>query len=50
MDTTHSQSVALPENELLNELSMLIEKSRQHVARQANSTLTMLFWSIGKRI
>jgi predicted nuclease of restriction endonuclease-like (RecB) superfamily len=35
---------------LFSELSHLIEQSRQQVAMYANSTLTMLFWQIGKRI
>ncbi|HEY0261895.1 MAG TPA: PDDEXK nuclease domain-containing protein, partial [Chitinophagales bacterium] len=35
---------------LFTELSQLIERSRKQVAVQANSTLTMLFWQIGKRI
>ena len=39
-----------PDNVLLNELSQLIEQSKHLVVSQANSTLTMLFWQIGKRI
>ncbi len=39
-----------PEEVLLSELSQLIEQSRQQLVSQANSTLTMLFWHIGKRI
>jgi predicted nuclease of restriction endonuclease-like (RecB) superfamily len=35
---------------LFGELSQLIEQSRQVVAVQANSVLTLLFWRIGKRI
>lgn len=35
---------------LFTELSHLIEQSRQQVAMYANSTLTVLFWQIGKRI
>lgn len=38
------------EAELINELSMLIEQSRYQLVTQANSTLTLLFWHIGKRI
>ncbi len=41
---------AQSEQALLNELSQLIEQSRQQLVSQANSTLTMLFWHIGKRI
>jgi len=35
---------------LFTELSHLIEQSRQQMAAYANSTLTVLFWQIGKRI
>lgn len=35
---------------LFVDLSQLIEQSRQQVAMQANSTLTILFWQFGKRI
>ena len=35
---------------LLIELSSLIEESKQQVAKVANSTLTLLFWHVGKRI
>ena len=38
------------EKGLINELSLLIEESQQEVVAQANSTLTLLFWQIGKRI
>lgn len=39
-----------PDNDLLTELSQLIEQSQQQVVAQANSTLTLLFWHIGNRI
>ncbi|MDR0547707.1 MAG: PDDEXK nuclease domain-containing protein [Dysgonamonadaceae bacterium] len=35
---------------LFTELSQLIEQSKRFVVQQANSTLTMLFWNVGKRI
>ena len=35
---------------LLNELSALIEQSKHKIAVAANSTLTILFWHVGKRI
>lgn len=35
---------------LFNELSTLIEQSKQRVSVVANSTLTLLFWQVGKRI
>ena len=38
------------QNDLLTELSQLIEQSQQQVVAQANSTLTLLFWHIGNRI
>ncbi len=45
-----NDSAAQSEEVLLNELSQLIEQSQRQVVSQANSTLTMLFWHIGKRI
>ncbi len=39
-----------PDELLLNELSQLIEQSKQQLVSQANSTLTMLFWQVGNRI
>ena len=38
------------EQVLVTELSLLIEQSQQQVVAQANSTLTLLFWQVGKRI
>lgn len=35
---------------LMSDISLLIEQSKRHIASQANSTLTVLFWQIGKRI
>ena len=35
---------------LFTELAQLIEQSQQQVVAQANSTLTLLFWQVGKRI
>lgn len=40
----------ITENYLLNDLAQLIEQSKQHVALQVNSVLTILFWKIGNRI
>lgn len=46
-----SKKIAKPtEQVLVSELSLLIEQSQQQVVAQANSTLTLLFWQIGKRI
>lgn len=36
--------------DLISDISLLIEQSQRHIATQANSTLTLLFWQIGKRI
>ncbi len=35
---------------LLDELSQLIEQSKQQVAAQVNSALTLLFWQVGNTI
>jgi predicted nuclease of restriction endonuclease-like (RecB) superfamily len=35
---------------LFKELASLIEQSKQRIAVAANSTLTLLFWQVGKRI
>lgn len=35
---------------LVEEISLLIEESKQQVVRTANSALTMLFWQVGKRV
>jgi predicted nuclease of restriction endonuclease-like (RecB) superfamily len=36
--------------DLISAISLLIEQSQNHIATQANSALTNLFWQIGKRI
>jgi predicted nuclease of restriction endonuclease-like (RecB) superfamily len=38
------------EQELINKLSLLIEQSKEQIVVQANNTLTLLFWHIGKNI
>lgn len=42
--------IAFSNDKLFVDLSQLIEQSRQQVAMQANSMLTILFWKVGKRI
>ena len=37
-------------HKLFDELSALIEQGEQKIAAAANSTLTLLFWHVGKRI
>ena len=49
MDKTVKKQIISAGN-LFADISRLIEKSRQYVSVQANSTLTLLFWQIGKRI
>ena len=36
--------------DLVQEISLLIEESKQQVVRTANSALTTLFWQVGKRV
>lgn len=43
-------NLSISENELFHELSQLIEQSKQQVAVQANSAVTILFWQVGNRI
>lgn len=38
------------ENGLFNEINALIEQSHTQIVSQVNSTLTLLFWQVGKRI
>ena len=40
----------LTNNQLLNDLSQLIEQGKHKVAVQVNSTMTLVYWQIGKRI
>ena len=46
----NTNSLTFIENDLLIELSQLIEQSKQQVAVQANSAITILFWQVGNRI
>ncbi|MDR1678568.1 MAG: PDDEXK nuclease domain-containing protein [Prevotellaceae bacterium] len=46
----NKNKIHLPEQTLFNDLSQLIERSKQFVITQANSVMTMLFWNVGKRI
>ncbi|MDO9000976.1 MAG: PDDEXK nuclease domain-containing protein [Bacteroidota bacterium] len=38
------------EDQIFKDVARLIEESKQHVAQTVNSTLTLLYWKIGKRI
>lgn len=45
------KKISNPNNvDLFQDLSVLIEESRNQVAIVANSALTLLFWKVGKRI
>jgi len=44
------KNIQTSEQVLLADLSQIIEQSKQFVVVQANSVMTMLFWSVGKRI
>jgi predicted nuclease of restriction endonuclease-like (RecB) superfamily len=48
--TDNSNSLSVSESDLFNELTQLIEQSKQQVAVQANSAVTILFWQVGNRI
>ena len=47
-DNTNSLSIS--ETDLFIELSQLIDQTKQQVAVQANSALTLSFWQVGDRI
>ena len=40
----------LTHNKLLNDLSQFIEQGKQKITVQVNSTMTLVYWQIGKRI
>jgi predicted nuclease of restriction endonuclease-like (RecB) superfamily len=40
----------LKNNKLLTDLSQLIEQGKEKIAVQVNSTMTLVYWQIGKRI
>lgn len=51
MNKEHTQLItSSAEDRLFDELSQLIEHSQRQAISQVNSTLTLLFWQIGKRI
>jgi hypothetical protein len=49
-ELAQTTSIQTSEQILFNDLSQLIEQSKQFVLVQANSVMTMLFWNVGKRI
>lgn len=40
----------LSENELFQDLSQIIEQGKKHLSKQVNSTITLVYWQVGKRI
>ena len=38
------------DKQLVTDIVFLIEESKSHIAQTVNSTLTLLYWRIGKRI
>jgi predicted nuclease of restriction endonuclease-like (RecB) superfamily len=46
----NKMTTALVDQTLFDELSAIIEQSRQQITIQTNSALTMLFWNVGRRI
>ena len=46
----HINSLSISESDLFNELSKLIEHSKQQLAVQTNSAVTILFWQVGNRV
>ena len=38
------------QHNLVEELSQLIEQGKHQIAVQVNSTMTLVFWEVGKRI
>ncbi len=45
-----NSSKQVPQYSLLEDLKQLIDSARQSIATTVNSTMTMLYWQIGKRI
>ena len=50
MTKKQSDIILQPDAGLFNELSLLIEQSQTRLQSYANSTLTTLFWQVGKQI
>lgn len=38
------------EKQLFDELVQIIEQGKNQLSRQVNSTITMVYWQVGKRI
>jgi hypothetical protein len=44
------ESISKADNQLFVDLSQIIEQGKNEVARQVNSTLTLVYWQVGKKI
>lgn len=44
------ESISKADDKLFVDLSQIIEQGRNEVARQVNSTLTLVYWRVGKKI
>jgi hypothetical protein len=44
------ESISKADNKLFVDLSQIIEQGKNEVARQVNSTLTLVYWQVGKKI
>jgi predicted nuclease of restriction endonuclease-like (RecB) superfamily len=44
------ETIANLDNQLFSDLARIIEQGRNEVARQVNSTLTFVYWQLGKKI
>lgn len=44
------ESISKADNQLFVDLSQIIEQGKYEVARQVNSTLTLVYWQVGKKI
>ena len=44
------ETITNSDNQLFSELSQIIEQGKNEVARQVNSTRTLVYWQVGKKI
>ena len=44
------ETIINSDNQLFSDLSRIIEQGKNEVARQVNSTLTLVYWQVGKKI
>jgi len=44
------ETISKSDNQLFSDLSQIIEQGKNEVARQVNSTLTLVYWQVGKKI